>query len=154
MPANIDPIFTATPNIGKVKIGTTSAQVKSSGISAGTGTDLMYKVFTAGPNGSLLEKIQFRSVAAAAAVAGVATCLRAYLSTVSDPTTGTTADDTHLIGEIYVPAAVASHSINPAGLYEMYLDMVIPANHYVHVSQHVAQTANQSWQALAIGGDY
>ena len=148
------PRFTATANLGRATITTTSAQVKSDGTSAGSGTDLMFKVFTAGANDSYLEKIRFLSVASAAAVTGVATVLRAYISTVSTPTSGTTAANTFLIGEISVAAVVASHSTNASAFYDMPLDITIPSGSYVHVSQHVAQTTNQNWIALAVGGDY
>ena len=145
--------FTAVANLGRATIPTTSAQVKSNGVSAGSGTDMMYKVFTAGTYDSYLEKIRFMSVASAAATTGVATVLRAYISTVAAPG-ATTAADTFLIGEISVGAVVASHSTSMAAFFDMPIDMVIPTGSCVHVSQHVAQTTNQNWIALAIGGDY
>jgi len=153
MAANTQPIYTKTPNFGMVLIPTTNAQVKSDGTSAGTGTDMMYKVFTAGAEGSFLESIRFSCVAQAAAVTSVATTLRAYISTVASPG-ATTNTDTSLLGEVSVPAQSASHSTNATNYYDLIIGKPIPAGHYVHVSQHVAQTANQAWQALAFGGDY
>ena len=149
--------FTAAANLGRVTIPTTSAQVKSNGVSAGNGgTDSMYKVFTAGTYDSYLEKIRFMSVASAAATTGVATVLRAYVSTVADPTaaSGTTAANTFLLGEISVGPINSSNSTNMAAFFDMPIDMVIPTGSCVHVSQHVAQNTNQNWIALAIGGDY
>lgn len=153
MPANVQPIFTNTPNVGRVRIPTTNAQVKSDGTAAGSGTDIMYKLFTAGANGSFIDKIRFHTVASAAATTGVATTLRAYLSTVSSPG-ATTNSDTFLIGEVSVPAISSSHSTNATNYYEISLGFAIPAGTYIHVSQHVAQTTNQAWHALAFGGDY
>lgn len=153
MAANKQPIFTLTPNIGTVRIPTTTAQVKSDGTSAGSGTDLVYKVFTAGANGSFIDRIRFFSVASAAATTGVATTLRAYLSTVSSPG-ATTTSDTFLIGEVSVPAINSSNSTNATNYYDINLGFAIPTGRYIHVSQHVAQTTNQAWNALAIGGDY
>lgn len=153
MAANFNPIYTATPNFGMVLIPTATAQVKSDGTSAGTGTDIMYKVFTAGANGSFLETIRFQCVAQAAATTSVATTLRAYISTVASPG-ATTNTDTSLLGEISVPAQSASHSTNATNYYDMVIAKPIPTGYYVHVSQHVAQTTNQGWQALAFGGDY
>ena len=153
MPANTQPIYTVTPNVGSIIIGTTSAQVKSDGTSAGTGTDLMYKAFTAGANGSFIEKIRFSCVASAAATTSVATTLRAYLSTVASP--GATANtDTFLIGEVSASAQSASHSTNATNYYEIPVNLAIPTGYYIHVSQHVAQTTNQSWLATVFGGDY
>ncbi len=153
MAANTTPIFTLTPNVGKILITTTYAQTKSDGTSAGSGVDFMVKVFTAGAFGSYLDKIRFFSVASAANTTGVATTLRAYLSTVSSP--GATANtDTFLLGEVSVPAIASSNSTNATNYYEIVLGIAIPTGLYVHVSQHVAQTTNQAWLAMAFGGDY
>ena len=153
MAANTSPIYTLTPNIGKILITTTYAQVKSDGTSAGSGADFMVKVFTAGANGSFLDKIRFFSVANTAATTGVATTLRAYLSTISAPG-ATTTTDTFLLGEVSAPAIASSHSTNATNYYEIVLGIAIPTGLYVHVSQHVAQTTNQAWMAMAFGGDY
>jgi len=153
MAANTQPIYTLTPNVSSILIPTTNAQVKSDGTSAGSGTDLVYKVFTAGANGSFLEVIRFWCVASAAATTSVATTLRAYLSTVASP--GATANtDTYLLGEVSVPAQSASHSTNATNYYDIIIAKAIPTGRYVHVSQHVAQTTNQNWIAMAFGGDY
>lgn len=153
MPANTAPIFTLTPNVGRARITTTYAQVKSDGTSAGSGADFVVKAFTAGANGSFVDKVRFFSVAVAAATTGVATTLRAYLSTVETPG-ATTPADTFLIGEISVPAISSSHSTNATNYYDIQLGFSIPTGTYIHVAQHVAQTTNQAWNALVIGGDY
>ena len=153
MAGNVQPRYTTLANVSSVLIPRTTAQVKSDGTSAGAGVDFMYKVFTAGANDSFLEKIQFKCVASAAAVTSVATTLRAYLSSVASPGATTNAD-TFLIGEISVPAIVSSHSTNATNVFELPINYPIPTGWYVHVSQHVAQTANQAWLATAIGGDY
>lgn len=153
MPANTAPLFSLTPNVGRVGIPTTNAQIKSDGTSAGTSADVMYKVFTAGANGSYVDRIRFFSVANSAATTGVITTLRAYLSTVSSPG-ATTNSDTFLIGELSVPAISSSHSTNATNYYDLILEQVIPTGTYIHVSQHVAQTTNQRWNAIAYGGDY
>ena len=153
MAANQAPIYTLTPNVGRARITTTYAQVKSDGTSAGSGADFVVKVFTAGTNGSYIDKIRFFSVASTAATTGVATTLRAYLSTVSTPG-ATTTSDTFLIGEMSAGAISSSHSTNATSYLELQLGFAIPAGTYIHVSQHVAQTTNQAWNAVAIGGDY
>lgn len=153
MPVNTSPIFTLTPNVGRVGITTTYAQVKSDGTSAGSGADFVVKAFTAGANGSYVDKVRFFSVASAAATTGVATTLRAYLSTVASPG-ATTSSDTYLLGEVSVPAISSSHSTNATNYYDLQLGIVIPTGTYIHVSQHVAQTTNQRWNAIAFGGDY
>jgi hypothetical protein len=150
MPANTAPIFTLTPNVGRVTITQASANVKSDG--TGTVATDIFKVFTAGASGSFVERVRFMSVASAAATTGVATTLRVFLSTVGAG--GTTAADTFLIGEVSVPALNTDNSTNATAPYELVLNFAIPASTFILVSQHVAQTANQNWIALAIGGDY
>jgi hypothetical protein len=158
MSANTQFIVPATPHTGVTKIGTTSAQVKSDGTSSGTSTDLMYCVFATGANGSILQRIRFNTVASAANTTGVATTLRIYLSTVStsegSAAGATTSSNTQLLAEISVPAIASSHSTNATNYYEVPLNIPLPTGKYIMVSQHVAQTTNQQWQATAVGGDY
>lgn len=151
--ANTSPIFTGTPKVGTAHIPTTYAQVKSDGTSAGTGTDIMILAFTAGTSGSYVERVRFYCVAGAAATTSIPTTLRCYLSTVAAP--GATANtDTFLLGEISAPAISASHSTNATSPYDIPLGIAIATGYYIHVSQHVAQTTNQFWNAMVFGGDY
>lgn len=153
MAANTSPIFTLTPNVGRARITTTYAHVKSDGTSAGSGTDFVVKAFTAGANGSYVERVRFYPVASAAATSSIATTLRIFLSTVASPG-ATTTSDTFLLGEVSVPALSASHSTNATNAFEYPLNIAIPSGTYIHVSQHVAQTTNQAWNAIVFGGDY
>ncbi|GEM_PF-1729697 len=158
MPANTTPLFSLTANIGAVKIGTTSAQVKSDGTSAGTGTDLMYCVLATGANGSLVQKVRFNVVASAAGTSSVATVLRVYRSTVTtsvgSAAGATTASNTHLLAEISVPIISASNGTNATSYFEVPLNMFFPTGNYIMVSQHTAQTTNQNWQAQCFASDY
>lgn len=158
MPANTNPIFALTPNVGTVLLGTTSAQVKSDGTSSGATTDLMYSAFASGANGSFVQRVRFNSVASAAATNSVATTLRVYLSTVST-TVGsaagaTTNANTFLLAEISVPIIATSHSTNATNYFDILLNIAIPASRWILVSQHIAQTTNQAWNAKVFGGDY
>lgn len=158
MPANTNPLYSLTPNIGTALIATTSAQVKSDGTCAGTGTDLMYCTFIAGANGSYITRVRFNCVASAAATTSVATTLRVYYSTISAAigaaVGATTNTNTFLLAEISAPAISASHSTNGTNFYEIPLNIAIPTASYIHVSQHVAQTTNQAWNSKVIGGNY
>lgn len=153
MAANNQQIWTKQGTLGVVGIPTTNAQVKSDGTSAGSGADLMYNLLTAATNGTYLDRIKFLSVANAAGTTGVATVLRAYASTVAAPGATTNAN-TWLLGEVSVPAVNSSNSVNATTSYDIPVGFIIPFGYYVHVSQHVAQTTNQRWNAMAIGGDY
>lgn len=152
MPANFNPIYALTPNVGSVKITTTAALVRSNGSAANAiGTD-QFLAFTAGANGSFVQRVRFQPVASAAAVNSVATTLRVFLSTIN---TGTpTSSNTNLLAELAVPIISTSNSINSANYYEIPLNIAIPASTYILVSQHIAQTTNQQWQAIVFGGDY
>lgn len=154
MAANTTPIFTLTPNVGRARITTTYAQVKSDGTSAGSSNDRMVLCFTAGANGSYVDRVRFFSVANAVTT-GVATVLRVYLSTVAAPEAGATTNaNTFLLGEISVPAVPSANATNATSPYDVPLGFAIPSGTYIHVSQHTAQTTNQAWNALCFGGDY
>jgi hypothetical protein len=152
MPANFNPIYALTPNVSAVKIATTSALTSSfGGANNAIGTD-QFLAFTTGASGSFVQRIRFQPVASASAVTSVATTLRVYLSTVN---TGTpTSTNTHLLGEIGAPAITTANSTNAVNYYEIPLNIALPASRYILVSQHVAQTTNQQWQAIVFGGDY
>lgn len=158
MPANTQFIVPGTVHVGKTKIGTTSAQVKSDGTTSGAGTDLMYCVFATGANGSVIHSIRFNTVASAAATNSVATTLRVYFSTVStaegSAAGATTSANTQLIKEISVPLISSSHSTNATNDYDIPINRAFPTGIYIMVSQHIAQTTNQQWQATCFGGDY
>lgn len=152
MPANTTPIFSLTPNVSSVKITTTAALVRSDGSAPNAiGTD-QFLAFTTGANGSFIQRVRFIPVSSAAAVNSVATTLRVFLSSVN---TGTpTATNTSLLAEISVPLISVANSTNAVTYYEIPLNIQVPADRYILVSQHVAQTTNQSWQATVFGGDY
>lgn len=153
MPANTAPIFTLTPNIGRAQITTTYAQTKSDGTSSGTSADIMVKAFTAGANGSYVDKVRFNSVGTASTTS-VATTLRVYLSTIASPGATIGGTDTFLLVDIATAAATTSSTTAASTQYEINIGIAIPSGTYIHVSQAVAQTTNQFWQAAVIGGDY
>ncbi len=151
MPANFNPIYTLTPNVGVAKIGTTATLTNSTG--AGTIDTNLYVAFTAGANGSFVQRIRFNAVSSAAAVNTVATTLRVFLSSVN--TGSPTSANTSLLAEISVPGTLsAANSTNAALFYEIPLNIAIPTGRYILIGQHVAQTTNQQWQGTVFGGDY
>jgi hypothetical protein len=152
MPANFNPIYTLTPNVSSVKINTTSTNPRSDGGATNAiGTD-QYLAFTSGASGSFVQRVRFNPVASAAAVTSVATTLRVFLSTINSgiPTTASA----NLLAEISVPAISTSATTAATNYYEIPLNIAVPASRYILVSQHVAQTTNQQWQATVFGGDY
>ena len=149
MAQNTAPIFGLTPDLQGVDITTTSAATSSYGRGA-IGTAL-FVAFTSGASGSYVQKVRFMSVASTPTT-GVATVLRAYYSTVN---TGTpTVGQVFLLGEISVAGIPSSNATNASNFYELPLNFAMPANKYILVSQHAAQTTNQNWQAFVIASDY
>ncbi len=118
----------------------------------------MYGVFDPAANGSFVQRVRFNTVASAANTTGVATTLRIYISTVAttegSAAGATTSSNTQLLAEISVPAIASSHSTNATNYYDVPLNIAITSADHILVSQHVAQTTNQQWQATAFGGDY
>jgi hypothetical protein len=149
MAQNTFPIFGQTPTLEGVNITQTSTNARSDGLSA-IGTS-QFVAFASGPSGSFVQKVRFMSVATTPTT-GVATVLRVHYSTVN---TGTpTSGQAFLLGELSVGALASANATNATNFYELPLNFAMPANTYLLVSQHAAQTANQNWQAFVIGSDY
>lgn len=149
MAANTSPIFTLTPNIGTVTITTASANTSSAG--GGTVATDIFKAFTSGSFGSFVQFVRFMCVATAP-TNSVATTLRVFLSTVGSG--ATTAANTFCIAEVSVPLIAADNSTAATNYYDVPINKAIPTGYFIHVTQHLAQTANQNWVAITFGGDY
>jgi hypothetical protein len=149
MAQNTSPIFGLTPDLQGVNITQTATNARSDGLSAiGTAQFLAY---TSGASGSFVQKVRFMSVATTPTT-GIATVLRVHYSTVN---TGTpTSGQVFLLGEISVGALASANATNATNFYELPLNFAMPANTYLLVSQHAAQTANQNWQAFVIASEY
>ena len=149
MPAGTTPIFTISVNCGFA--GITAANTKSSG--TGTIATDIFKAFTAGSNGSFVQKVRFSVVGTTAATASAATVFRVYASSLtSGGTTGGT--NTWLLGE--VSAAAQTTDSATVGTYplEIVLNQVIPASWTILVSSHAAPATDTGFQAMVVGGDY
>lgn len=150
MPANTAPIFTLTANVGTVNV--TAANTKSDGTGTGVGTDI-FKAFTAGSNGSFVQRVRFNPVATTAATTTTATIGRVFYSTTgSGATTGGT--NTWLIAEVTLPSVSADSSTAPTNPIEVMVNAALPTGSFIHVTTHAAPAANSSWQATVFGGDY
>lgn len=123
MPANTNPIYGLTPNIGN---GTANAVVGSSANTETDGTGAnTYQIFAAGANGSYVYKVMFRPVSTVAA-----TVARVwFLNDTGSFSAGTTntAAKTLLLGELTLAAFTASNTLaSPAN--ELALNIPIPAS--------------------------
>jgi hypothetical protein len=152
MPANTNPIYGLTPNIGRTTFGS-AALTKSDGSSGvvGIGTDI-FKAFTAGSNGSFVEKIRISPVATAAATATSPTVHRIYISSVTSGVTANT--DTTLIQEIGAAAQTADATTTATFFFEIPLNIKLPASWTILVSTHIINATSTNWEAVVFGMDF
>lgn len=151
MAANTSPIWTLTPNVGWAQIPNTYANVNT--ISPGvidTGTVL---AFSAGVDGSYLQKVRFQFTSTTSVISSVATTLQIYLSTVNTAAALNVINTTYLTG-VQAAAQTLTAVTTAPYVIEVPLNFAIPASRYILVSQSAAQSANSAWQATVIGGNY
>jgi hypothetical protein len=138
MPANTQPIFSIQ---GEAQWVTATDANNVGNITGGT----IYPVFTAGTNGSYVQKIRFRHTGANAA----AVVARVFINNGS--ATGTAANNT-LFDEITI-AANATFTTNAASVnYELPLGFALPQNYRLYVALGAA--ASGGIACTVIGGDY
>jgi hypothetical protein len=138
MPANTSPIFSIAADIQWVNGAITAANTTTD-LTSGT----IYAIFTAGANGSYIQRIRFRHLGT-----NVATVARVWINNGS--TTGTAANNT-LWDEITLAANTVSQvaaSIN----YELPFSFALPAGYVIYVTLGTAVAAG--FRATVIGGDY
>ena len=139
MPANTSPIFTLTPEVMWANTITTANNTGD--LTSGT----VYLVFTAGANGSYVQKIRIRHTGANSA----ATVLRVWINNGS---VTTTAANNSLFDEITI-AANATFVTNAASTnYELPLNFALPAAYTIYVTIGAATAGGLD--ATVIGGDY
>ena len=151
MPANTAPIFTGTPKVTGTRI--TSAQNNSQG--TGTiGTDI-YLAFSAGTNGSYLQKVRFTLGGATANTASTAAVLRVYLSTQASG--ATTSSNTWLVQEVTAASQTPNVVTTLTGAtypIDVPLNFAIPSGYYLLVGSSAVTSANTVWTVTTYGGDY
>jgi hypothetical protein len=137
MPANTAPIFTINPDIQWVDAITAANTTKD--LTSGT----IYLAFTAGANGSFVQRIRFRTLGT-----NVASVARVWINNGS--TTGTAANNT-LWDEISLPATTVTETAAQSN-YELPLNFALPIGYTIYVTLGTAVAAG--WDAIVIGGDY
>ena len=139
MPANTAPIFTLLPEI----MWTTNMTVANTGnLSAGTS----YMVFSAGTNGSYVQKIRFRHQSTN--TNNAATMARVFIN--NGGALATAANNT-IWDEITIAANTASQTAASTN-YELPLNFALPPGYYLYCT--LGTTVVAGIQATVIGGDY
>jgi acetyltransferase-like isoleucine patch superfamily enzyme len=138
MPANTTPIFSIA---GEAQWITATAANNTGDLTSGTN----YLVFTAGTNGSYVQKIRFRHTGANSA----AVVARVWINNGS---VTTTAANNTLFDEITI-AANATFLTNAASInYELPLNFVLPTGYRMYVT--IGAAAAGGIACTIIGGDY
>lgn len=143
MPANTSPIFTLTP---EVMWSANMILANNTNLSANTNN---YLVFSAGTNGSYVQKIRFRHQSTNV-TSSQATVVRVFINNggvVTNPLNNTIWD------EITIAANTVSQTAASAN-YELPLNFALPPGYTIYCTLGTALTAGTGIQATVIGGDY
>lgn len=141
MAGNNKPIFTASPNSNFTK--TIKTQFTGTDLSTASVGTTTWLIFSAGADGSYIQKIRFRALGTNIASVG-----RIWLcNTTSTPS----ATNAFLYDEVSLPATTASASAALTNA-EMPMNIALPANWTVYVT--LGTTVSAGFDVTAIGGSY
>ena len=145
MPANTSPIYSIVGATDSVAANNTGLVVGPTANTAQDGTGTLYKAFTAGANGSYIQKIRFRPVGSPAA-----TVARVFIST----STTTSATNTWLYDEITLPAVTLSQTA-ASSVFELPLNIAVDPNYLLYVTFGTSTgAAGTGYSVVTIAGDY
>ena len=145
MPANTSPIFSVVGATDSVATNNSGLVVGPTANTAQDGTGTLYKAFTAGSNGSYVQKIRFRPVGSPAA-----TVARVFIST----STTTSATNTWLYDEITLPAVTVSQTA-ASSVFELPINVALDPNYLLYVTFGTSTgSAGTGYSVVTIAGDY
>lgn len=145
MAANTAPIYSIVGAVDSVAANNSGLVVGPTANTALDGSGTLYKLFTAGTNGSYVQKVRFRPVGSPAA-----TVCRVFIS--SSTTTSATA--TWLYDEITLPAVTLSQTA-ASSVFELPLNFALDPNYLLYVTFGTSTgAAGTGYSIVAIGGDY
>lgn len=137
MAANTAPIFTLTPEV------TWGATTIATANTAKDGTGTVLNVFTAGLNGSYVQRIRFRP-----AGTNVQTVARVFINNGS---TNATAANNILFDEITIAATTLSET-TAQSTFEIPMNFALPAGYTINIT--IGTTIAAGLYVSTIGGDY
>jgi hypothetical protein len=150
MTANVAPIWTAVPRAdGSAALIATAASVVYD-VSGTIGTDV-YNIFTAGAEGSFVERVRLNYIANGTTTS-VAAVLRLYISSITSGTPS--AADTRFYESVALPATGALTTTAVNSFFDVSLGFALPPSYTILAKISVSQGASTGWQATVIGGDY
>jgi len=137
MPANVNPIFTLVPKTDWGPNAITTANTAKDG----TGTVLT--VFTAGADGSYVQRVRFRPSGTS-----VQTVARLFINNGS---TNATAANNILFDEITLSAiAISETAAQPS--FEIPLNFALPAGYKLNIT--IGTSVAAGWYVSTVGGNY
>lgn len=128
----------------------TAANTSSQG--GGTIATDIFLAFTAGANGSYVDKLRFIATGTAANTATTATVARVFIST--QAAGATTSANTFLYQEVTLPVVTADSSTAAGNAFDVPFGFRLPANVTILVTNHAAPAATTAWRADVNGNDY
>jgi hypothetical protein len=145
MPANTSPIYSIVGATDSVASNNSGLVVGPTANTALDGTGTLYKAFTAGTNGSYVQKIRFRPVGSPAA-----TVCRVFISS----STTTSASATWLYDEITLPAVTLSQTA-ASSVFELPLNFALDPSYLLYVTFGTSTGASGTgYSIVTIAGDY
>jgi hypothetical protein len=145
MAANTAPIYSIAGDVNSVAALNSGLVVGPTANTAQDGSGTLYKAFTAGANGSYVQKIRFRPVGSPAA-----TVARVFIS--SSGTTSATA--TWLYDEITLPAVTVSQTA-ASSVFELPLNFALNATYTLWITFGTSTgSTGTGYSVVTIAGDY
>ena len=145
MAANTAPIYSIAGDVNSVAALNSGLVVGPTANTAQDGSGTLYKAFTAGANGSYVQKIRFRPVGSPAA-----TVARVFIS--SSGTTSATA--TWLYDEITLPAVTVSQTA-ASSVFELPLNFALNASYLLYVTFGTSTgSTGTGYSVVTVAGDY
>ena len=145
MPANTSPIYSIVGATDSVASNNSGLVVGPTANTALDGSGTLVKAFTAGTNGSYIQKIRFRPVGSPAA-----TVCRVFISN----STTTSATATWLFDEITLPAVTLSQTA-ASSVFELPLNIAIEPSYLLYVTFGTSTgSAGTGYSVVTVAGDY
>ena len=145
MAANTAPIYSIAGDVNSVAALNSGLVVGPTANTAQDGSGTLYKAFTAGANGSFVQKMRFRPV-----VSPAATVCRVFISSSST----TSATVTWLYDEITLPAVTVSQTA-ASSVFELPMNFALPANYLLYVTFGTSTgSTGTGYSIVTIAGDY
>ena len=147
MPANTNPIFTVTPDInwGSTNpIGTIA--VTSTASTSFDGTTSAVLLYTAGTNGSFVQKIIFE----AGGTNATASVARIFINNGSS---NTVAANNTLFAQYSLPTTTVSNTVATAHI-EVPLMIQLPASYRIYILISSSANLGAGWYTSVVAGDY